>query len=78
MDPAVDLIDVAVLFASWLSHREDASRVFATTSVRHLRCNVGCSQPGALHGQRNKQATHCVDPASAASFCLTPTHSNAT
>ena len=23
MDPAVDLIDVAVLFASWLSHRED-------------------------------------------------------
>ena len=23
MDPAVDLIDVAVLFPSWLSHRED-------------------------------------------------------
>ena len=55
MDPAVDLIDVAVLFASWLSHREDTSRVFATTSVRHLRCNVGWSQPGALHGQRTNK-----------------------
>ena len=78
MDPTTELIDVAVLIASWHAHREDTSRLFATTSARHLRCNVAWSQPGALHGQRNKQATHCVDTASAARFGLTPMHSNAT
>ena len=58
-DPAAELIDVAVLIASWLSHRGDTSRLFGTTSPRQLRRNGGWSQPGALHGQRNKQATYC-------------------
>ena len=58
-DPAAELIDVAVLIASWLSHRGDTNRLFGTTSPRQLHCNGGWYQPGAFHGQRNKQSTYC-------------------
>ena len=59
MDPASRLIHLALLIPSWLSHREDANRLFGTDPLKKLCCDVGCSYPGALHGQRNKQATCC-------------------
>ena len=57
MDPAARLNHSAPLIPSWLSHREDADRLFGTDPLEKLRCDVGWSQPGALHGQPNKQLT---------------------
>ena len=78
MDPAAELIHLAVQFASWLSHRDEANRLFVTASPRQVRCDVCLSQSGALHSPQHQQTTRCVDPITAARFCLTRMHSNAT
>ena len=55
MDPAAGLIHLALLIPSWLSHREDANRLFGTDPLKKMRCDVGWSQPGTLHGQRTNK-----------------------
>ena len=37
MDPATALIGLAVKVEGWLSHREDANRLFGTAPLVHLR-----------------------------------------
>ena len=49
MDPTAELIPLAVSFANWPSHREDANRLFGTPPLVQLRCDVGWCQSGALH-----------------------------
>ena len=42
MDSAAGLIHLALLIPSWLSHREDANRLFGTDPLKKLWCDVGC------------------------------------
>ena len=40
MDPAAELMNLAVLIASWLSHCEDTNTMFGTVSLIHMRSDV--------------------------------------
>ena len=56
MDPAVDLNHSALLILSWLSHREDANRLFGTDPLK--KCCVmlaALSQEHFTDSETNKQ-----------------------
>ena len=56
MDPAAGLIHLALLIPSWLSHREDANRLFGTDPLK--KCGVmlaALSQEHFTDSETNKQ-----------------------
>ena len=47
MDPRSRIDSFGTIDPSWLSHREDANRLFGTAPLVKLRCDVGWCQSGA-------------------------------